>query len=221
LARVDLQTRAVTLVPGVGPAEREGGITASPDSIWLVTDGTATLARIDPGTLQVRQRIAVPGGSLNPLYSAGLIWITRSTGAELTVLSADSGTRIGSIRIGPRPRFLTAGAQSIWTLNQGDGTLTRIDVRSRKATGTTALRTPGQGGDIAFEDGVIWTSMVKTPLSATDAKTGKLLCQWTGPGGDALGVSRDALWLTHYDAGEVYRFDLADALRRCKARAPR
>ena len=29
------------------------------------------------------------------------------------------------------------------------------------------------------------------PLSATDGKTGKVLCQWVGLGGDSLGVSRD------------------------------
>jgi hypothetical protein len=59
--------------------------------------------------------------------------------------------------------------------------------------------------------------MVKTPLSATDGKTGNLLCQWTGPGGDSLGVSRDSIWLTDYDAGDVYRYNLDDVLRHCAA----
>ncbi|HYL72118.1 MAG TPA: hypothetical protein VEY89_12530, partial [Candidatus Dormibacteraeota bacterium] len=91
LARVDLRTRAVTLVAGVGPAEREGGITTSRDSVWLVTDAQGTLTRIQPATLQVRQRIAVPRGSLNPLFSDGLIWVTRSSGAEVSVVNAESG----------------------------------------------------------------------------------------------------------------------------------
>jgi virginiamycin B lyase len=215
LARVDLRTRSVTLVPGVGPAEREGGITTSPDSVWLVIDGRATLARIDPDTLHVTQRIGVPPGSLNPLYSEGAIWVTRSTGAELTVVSADSGALVARVPTGPKPHFLTAGAGSVWTLNQGDGTLTRIDARSRKPTGATALRTPGHGGDIAFMHATVWTTITKVPLSATDGLTGTLECQWTGPGGDALGLSRDAIWLTSYDAGDVYRFDLESVLRRC------
>jgi virginiamycin B lyase len=215
LARVDLHTHAVTLVPGVGPADREGGIATSPDSIWLVIDGRATLARIDPGTGRIRQKIAVPPGSLNALYSDGLIWVSRSTGAELSVVSANSGALMGTVPTGPKPRFLTAGAGSLWTLNQGDGTLTRIDVQSRRAAGTTPLQTPGHGGDIKFGHGIVWTTMVKVPLAATDGKTGKVLCQWTGPGGDSLGVSRDAIWLTDYDAGDVYRFDLDDAVRHC------
>jgi hypothetical protein len=215
LARVDLATRAVTLVPNVGPADREGGIATSGDSVWLVIDGRATLARIDPETLRIKQRIAVPPGSLNPLYSDGLIWVSRSTGAEVTAISADSGALVATVRSGPKPRFLAGGAGAVFTLNQGDGTLTRIDVQSKRAAGTTPLGTPGHGGDVKFEHGIVWTTMVKVPLSATDGKTGKILCQWTGPGGDSLGVSRDAIWLTDYDAGDVYRFDLDDALRHC------
>jgi hypothetical protein len=34
LARVDLRTREVTFVDGVGPADREGGISSNPDSVW-------------------------------------------------------------------------------------------------------------------------------------------------------------------------------------------
>jgi virginiamycin B lyase len=215
LARIDLRTRAVTLIPKIGPADREGGIASGGDSIWLVIDGRATLARIDPETLRIRQRIRVPPGSLNPLYSDGLVWITRSTGAEVTVVNADSGAVIGKVPSGPKPRFLASGAGSVWTLNQGDGTLTRIEVRSRTTVGTTSLWTPGHGGDVAFGRGVIWTTMAKVPLSATDAKTGKVLCQWTGPGGDSLGVSPDTIWLTDYDAGDLYRFDLDDALHHC------
>ena len=215
LARVDLRTRAVTLIPGVGPADREGGITTSRDSVWLVIDDRATLARIDPGTGRIRQRIGVPSGSLNPLYSNGLIWVTRSTGAEVSVISADSGALIGTVPSGPKPRFLTAGAGSVWTFNQGDGTLTRIDAQARRAAGMTPLQTPGHGGDIKFGHGIVWTTMIKVPLSATDGKTGKVLCQWTGPGGDSVGVSHDAIWLTDYDAGDVYRFDLDAAVRHC------
>jgi virginiamycin B lyase len=215
LARVDLRTRAVTMVPGIGPAEREGGITTSRDSVWMVIDARSTLARIDPRTLRIRQRINVPRGSLNPLYSDGRIWITRSTGAEVTVVDADTGEVVGSVPSGPKPRFLTAGAGSIWTFNQGDGTLTRIDTKARKATATIPLRTPGHGGDISFGHDVVWTSMAKVPLSAIDGHTGTILCQWTGPGGDALGVSHDVIWLTDYEAGDIYRYDLVDALRRC------
>jgi len=217
LARVDLKTRAIMLVPHLGPAAKEGGITTSADSVWLVTDGRATLARIDPGTLRVRQRIRVPRGSHNPLYSEGRIWISRSAGAEVNVIRADTGLLSAKVPTGPKPRFLAGGGGSVWTLNQGDGSLTRIDAGSALPLGSTRLKTPGPGGDIAVANGIVWTTMVKMPLSATDGNTGKVLCQFTGPGGDSLGVGGNAIWLTDYAAGDVYRYDLDDVMRRCQS----
>lgn len=215
LARVDLRTRKVVMVPSAGPADREGGITVSRDSVWLVIDAAATLARIDPGALLIRQKISLPAGSLNPTYSSGLVWVSRPTGADVTVVDADKGEVVGTVPTGPQPRFLDAGPGSVWTLNQGDGTLTRINTLSKRAAGSISLRTPGHGGDIKVAHGIVWTTMAKVPLSATDASTGQVLCQWVGPGGDSLGVSSDAIWLTDYDAGDVYRFDLEDVLAHC------
>jgi virginiamycin B lyase len=217
LARVDLRTRAVTVLPGLGPAAKEGGVTTSPDSVWLVVDDRASLARIDPASGRVRQTIPVPRGSYNPLYSDGQVWVTRADGAEVTVVDAGSGAVLATARSGPNPRFLTAGAGAVWTLNQGDGSLTRIDARTRAATKTIALRTPGHGGDIAFGAGMVWTTMDQVPLSVVDAATGAVLCQWTGPGGDSLGIGHGGIWLTDYHAGTVSRLGLDDSLARCRS----
>lgn len=218
LARVDLHTRKVTLVAGIGPADREGGITSSPDSIWLVIDRKATLARIDPDSGHIRQTIRVPSGSYNPLYSAGLIWVTRADGAEATVVHAATGNISARVRTGPNPRFLTSGAGAVWTLNQGDGSLTRIDMKTQRVVQTIGLGTPGHGGDIKFGGGMVWTSMSKVPLTVVDGKTGIVLCQWMGPGGDALGIGHGAIWLTNYDAGTISRIDMAGALSRCRGK---
>ncbi|HMH88001.1 MAG TPA: hypothetical protein VK523_05135, partial [Steroidobacteraceae bacterium] len=110
--------------------------------------------------------------------------------------------------------FLTAGAGAIWTLNQGDGNVTRVDVRSGHAS-SIALGTPGHGGDIAFSAGRVWTTMPKMPLSVIDAAAGKLVCQWAGPGGDSLGIGHGAIWLTDYHAGSVSRIPVKDALAKC------
>jgi streptogramin lyase len=219
LARVDLRTHKVTTFAGIGPAAREGGIASSPDSIWLIVDRRATLARIDPSSGRIRQRIHLSSGSYNPLYGAGRIWVTRANGAQVTVVDAAAGDVRGVIRSGPNPRFLTAGAGAVWTLNQGDGTLTRIDMKTRRATQTIALGTPGHGGDIKFGGGMVWTSMVKVPLSVVDGITGRVLCQWFGPGGDALGIGHGAIWLTNYEAGTISRIEIDDALRHCRGGA--
>jgi streptogramin lyase len=217
LVRVDLHTREVTLVPGIGPADREGGITSSPDSVWLIVDRKATLARIDPSSGRVKQTIRVARGSYNPLYSAGQIWVTRADGAQVTVVNADTGEISATVRSGPKPRFLTSGAGAVWTLNQGDGTLTRIDAQTHRVIQTTALDTPGHGGDIAFGGGMVWTTVFKIPLTMVDGSTGRALCQWTGPGGDSLGIGHGAIWLTNYYLGTITRIEMKEALRHCES----
>ena len=216
LARVNLKTRAMTVVPGLGPAASEGGITTSPDSVWLVVDAQASLARIDPATGKVRQTIHLPAGSYNPLYADGQVWVTRADGAEVTVIDAETGAISATVHGGAHPRFLTAGAGAVWTLNQRDGSLTRIDMHTRQVTKTIALGTPGRGGDISFGAGMIWTSFRKAPLSVIDAASASLVCQWTGPGGDALGIGHGAIWLTDFDAGTISRIQVKDALAHCK-----
>jgi virginiamycin B lyase len=215
LARIDLESNKLITVLDIGPAAAEGGVAASPDSVWLVVDKNGSLARIDPATGKVRQTIRLAAGSYNPLYSEGRIWVTRADGSELTSVDAATGSVLATVRTGPGPRFLAAGAGAVWTLNQGDGTVTRIDTHSKEGTRTIILKTPGHGGDISYGGGMIWTTMPKVPLSVIDAAAATLLCQWVGPGGDSLGIGHDAIWLTDYHAGTISRIEINDALTRC------
>jgi virginiamycin B lyase len=215
LAKVDLTSNRLISVFKIGPAAEEGGVATSPDSVWLIVDKAGSLARIDPETGKVRQTIRVPAGSYNPLYSDGRIWVTRAEGAELTSVDAATGVVLVMTPTGPGPRFLTAGAGAVWTLNQGDGSLTRVDTRTKQAPKTIALGIPGEGGDISYGDGMIWTTFSKVPLSVVDAAGVALLCRWVGPGGDSLGIGHGAIWLTDYHAGTLSRIELHDALAQC------
>lgn len=214
LAKVDLAANRLSAVFAVGAAAAESGITVGAGSVWLIVDKHGALVRIDPVSGAIRQTIHVPTGSYNPIFSDGRIWVTRAEGAEVTGLDAATGTVVATVRTGPKPRFVTAATGMIWTLNQGDGTLTRVDAQTQAAA-TIALGTPGHGGDIAFGAGMVWTTMPKMPLSAVDARTETLRCRWAGPGGDSLGVGHGAIWLTDYHAGTIARIALEDALARC------
>jgi hypothetical protein len=217
LAKVDIQSNALSAVYGAGPAAAEGGVTTSSDSVWLVTNKDGSLARIDPASGAVRQVVRVPAGSYNPLFAHGRIWVTHAEGTEVTAVDAASGTVLATAATHPGPRFLTAGAGAVWTLNQGDGSLTRVDTEASRATTTIALGTPGHGGDIAFSDGMIFTTMPKAPLSLIDAGTSTLRCQWRGAGGDSLAIGHGAIWLTDYHAGTISRFELEDVVTHCSA----
>jgi DNA-binding beta-propeller fold protein YncE len=209
LAEVDLKSARLIRVLPIGPAAEEGGVAVGGDSVWLVVDKTGGLARIDPRSGRMRQTIRLRPGCYNPIAASGVIWVSCIEADRAMAVDARSGKVLGEFATGPRPRFLTAGFGSIWVLNQGDGSVTRIDAVARKATASIALGVPGHGGDIAFGAGEAWVSVMGVPLSAIDPAADAVRRQWVGPGGDALRFGFGALWITDYHAGTVARIPLA------------
>ncbi|MBZ5522497.1 MAG: hypothetical protein LAP21_09685 [Acidobacteriia bacterium] len=212
LARVDLKTNAITAILPVGPADPEGGITASDDSIWLVTDNSSplgTLSRIDPQTNGVRQKIKITGGSANPLFHEGSVWITGTSdhGGWLTEVDARTGQLLYACTMRPQPRFLTTGAGAIWILNQGDGTLSRFEIieGGMKAVTTIEAGIPGPGGEICFDGSSVWVSVFGIPLTRIDSHTNEVTRQWTGEGGNSVSCGHGSLWLTGHKQGKLWR----------------
>lgn len=216
LARVDLKTHTLLATYKVGPATAEGGVTTGSGSVWMVLR-SGSLARINPSDGAVAQVVQLPAGSYNPYFSEGRIWVTRAKGAEVTSVDAATGAVVAHLPTGRNPRFLTAANGAIWTLNQGDGSLSRIETSGGRQSQTLALGTPGPGGDITYGAGRIWTTFFKVPLSIVDASVPALLCQWAGPGGDSIGFGHNAIWLTNYKAGTISRIALADIPSDCNA----
>jgi virginiamycin B lyase len=205
--RIDTKSGRLIAVLPFGPPS-EGGIAVSQDSVWMATDATGTIARVDPKTNKIRQIVRVAAGSFNPIASGEMVWITSVEKNLVTAIDARTGALLGKIRTGPSPRFLTAGAGSVWTLNQGDGTVTRIDVRTMRARATIPLGIPGHGGDIHFGHGLIWATSFGFPLTAVDPRNNRVIRQWVGKGGDSLRVGHESIWLTDYRAGTYARIPL-------------
>lgn len=219
LARVDLRKREVTGVFDVGPGAAEGGIAVGAGSVWLIVDKKGSLARIDPASGSIVDTVHLKPGSYNPVFSEGRIWVTRAEGAELTIVDATTGKILGEVPVGRHPRFLTAGGGGIWTLNQAEGSLSRVDAAGQQPVVTLPLHVPGAGGDIAYADGEVWVTMLKTPLTVVDAARTQTLCQWKGAGGDAVGVGHGSVWLTDIRGGTVTRIALSDVPKDCRAAA--
>lgn len=205
LVRIDPSTNQVAATLEIGPADSEGSIAASEDSIWMVTDGSGTLLRIDPLKNEERQEVHVPAGSFNPIYSEGTVWVAGTEAGVLTPVDAASGIAGAPVAVGPQPRFLTSGAGSIWALNQGDGSVSRVDAKTRRVVATIQAGIPGRGGEIAFGAGALWASTLDTPLTKIDAQSNQVVGQWVGPGGDSVRFGHGTVWLTDLRRGLLWR----------------
>jgi DNA-binding beta-propeller fold protein YncE len=93
----------------------------------------------------------------------------------------------------------------VWTLNQGDGSISRIDTRTAKVVAKIDAGIPGHGGEITFGFHSAWATLSGFPITRVDATTNKVTEQWVGSGGDSIRVAHDSLWLTNYETGEVWR----------------
>jgi virginiamycin B lyase len=212
LARVDLRTRRLDRVFPIGPAAPEGGGAGSDRSVWLVTDTHGSLVRIDAATGAVRAKTEIAPGAFNLRYVDGVLFATKVVASTLIAIDPASGAVLGESPTGLHPRFLTFGAGCVWTLNQGDGSVSGIEVAVRQRRFQLAVHPPGAGGDIAFGGGKVWTTVRGIPLSVIDPVTGLVQRQWSGEGGDSLGVSSEAIWLTDFGLGTITKYALSDIL---------
>jgi virginiamycin B lyase len=98
----------------------------------MPSDASGVLSRIDPANNKVVSKIAIPAGSFTAIFDSGSVWITSTKGNLLTRVDAKSAKVLAKIPFGPEPRFLAAGLEGIWALNQGDGSVSRIDPATNK-----------------------------------------------------------------------------------------
>ena len=205
LVRADALTGAKQATIPTGPADSEGGIAAGAGSIWLVVSGTSELDRIDEKTNQITARIKLPQGSYNPVFAGDSIWVASNAGNCLVRVDAASNTVLSATPTGPKPRFLTAGAGSVWTLNQGDGTISRIDQKTGKLQATISAGIPGLGGEIAYGGGFVWSTVFGYPVTRIDPASNQVVQQWTGEGGDSIRFAHGSVWLTFLTGAKVWR----------------
>jgi streptogramin lyase len=205
LIRADLTTGKIQAIIPIGLANSEGGITAGAGSIWLMTNVSGKLSRIDPTSNTVVATIDTPSGSFCPLFADGFVWITSTEHNTLIKIEPSNNQVAQQIPVGKNPRFLTYGADSIWTLNQGDGTITRVSTKTGQRLADIAANIPGTGGEIAFGFGSVWATVMKKPITRIDAASSAVTSQWTGDGGDSIRTGLGSVWLTDYDNGKIWR----------------
>jgi len=206
LSRIDIKTNQVVATLLFGPADSEGGIATSPDSVWMLTDEKGILSRIDPVSNKVTAEISVTPNSAACIYAEGAVWITTPERNLLTRVDPKTNQVPDTIAVGPGPRFLTSGAGSIWTLNQGDGTVSRVDAKTRKLLANIEAGIPGSGGEIAFGAGHVWATTFQIPVTEIDPEKNAVVKQWVGPGGDSIRVGFGSVWLTNLRDQNVWRF---------------
>jgi hypothetical protein len=207
LARVDLNTGAVTHRIPMGIADSEGGIAIGVGSVWIMTDAASTLSRISPESNSITASVKLPPGCYTPAFGFGAVWVTCTKQNTLLRIDPASNSLAATINVGPQPRFLAVGEGAVWTLNQGDGSITRVNPKDNTVAATIEVGIPGPGGDISAAEGSVWTTSFGFPVSRIDPLTNRVVQQFVGEGGDAIRAGQGSVWLSNYKFGSEWHLD--------------
>ncbi len=185
--------------------------------VWAANfDGNRVL-RVDTGA--VLSPIAVGPGPEDLVAGLGALW-TANKGCDDpsnpcpgngSVSRIDPATgAVKTIPLGKEPRYVTAGASSVWATSFFSDTLSRID----PVTGNVAqvVAGPKGPGGVAEAFGSVWVAGYENGEvwrydPATLAVTAKI--QGVGPGIEDLKASASAIWTANSAGASISRIDPA------------
>lgn len=205
--RVNINSGEITEVIATGLADTDGelSIAIGAGSVWLLTNKSGELSRIDPKTNKVVKRISVLPNSFAAVFGFNSVWITNTEAGSVQRIDPIKEKVITTISVGPTPRFLAVGSGAVWTLNQGDGTVTRIDPVTNKLITTIAAEVAGSGGDIAAGVNKIYVRAKGTLLSVIDPITNRVERRYGPPAGSgAVRVENGRVWVSAHDINTIW-----------------
>jgi virginiamycin B lyase len=214
LARIDLETAAVTRTPLPGLDPLAGSVATGVGSVWVLVDGKGTLLRLDPETTSPVADLYMPPGTTAVAFGMDALWAAASTKNQVVRINPHTNVVEKTIPTGKTPRAIAVGENAVWILNEGDGSVTRIDPATNRVVATIVIGAVGTGGAIAAGEGSVWVSAPGAPLVRIDPRVGRVVHRFTGEGGGPLAVSHRSLWIAA-SGSTVWRVDprLVAALR--------
>jgi virginiamycin B lyase len=196
--KFDPVEKKVALVIPASFSGTEGSIGVGAGSVWVTTRGNV-LSRFSTATGALEASIPLPVGAGAPaaIFDNGFVWVTGFARDELYKIDPRTNALVQTIALRPSPRFLTASEGSVWVLNQGDGSVQRVDPTSGEVLASIETGHPGRGGDITAGGGYIWVTLRDVPLVQVDPKANAVVALFNGIGwGDAIRFGSGSLWIS-------------------------
>ncbi len=179
----------------------EASVGVSKDSVWIVTADTPAqpeLSRVDIETMTVVSKTKLPSLCAGVVYAFESVWLTCPQINQIIQVDGKTGQIVASIPTHSNPRFIAASPDSVWVLNQGDGSVQRVDPKHSAVSITIEAKLSGGGGDIAYGEGAIWITIPGKPVSKIDPATNTLTASFVGYSslGDAIRAGFGAVWVS-------------------------
>ena len=211
ILQIDPGTNTVaTVIPFPGPdgIDKDGGtlIVASFDGGFV--------ARVDPGSGEVVQRVDV-GGSPTAILSSpdhGL-WATVFDTGELVQIDRDSFEITQRILVGAGPVGIGLDATHLWVANNDEGTIAKVDPSTGEVVMTVVVG--AEPTELVSVEGSVWVTVTGDgDLVQVDAASGEIITRTplggasAGGGPTGIAVGSGAIWVAMQGEQSVVRIDL-------------
>ena len=220
LTRIDPTTNTVSghisLVPGgLGPI----GVTEFDGFVWVANhDGnpTASVAKIDPNTMQVVDLIAVgtesTAGPTTIVSGAGSLWVNVANMSGVVRIDPSTDQAIATIPVEGACAGMAADVHAVWVADvdndgcpSGFAGITRIDTATN--TVTARLDAAGSTGSVAVDNDTVWYGTTETKvLGRIDTTTNTIVGQLELPGPPfAISAAAGFVWITDSEDGLLFQ----------------
>jgi virginiamycin B lyase len=212
LARIEPKTGLLFTPPIKLPVrgiQAESSIAAGEGGVWLVSVDHE-LVRVDSVTNRADpEPWSLPEGAAAARAGLGSIWVTVSPTDTLLKISPADPRTSQAIKVGDGPRFLAIGEGAVWVMNQGAGSVSRVDATGTVVTTIPVSDVPIGGGDIAVGGGSVWVRIEQDLLVRIDPATNTVTHRYGPPSGSgSVAADADAAWITAHDTSSLWRLPL-------------
>jgi virginiamycin B lyase len=168
------------------------------------------LVRVDPVTNRADPDTwSLPEGAAAARAGLGSLWVTVWRDDSLLKISPADPRTSQAIKVGDQPRFLAIGEDAVWVMNQGDGSVSRVDAAGNVKATIKVSDVRIEGGDIAVGGGAIWVRIEQDLVVRIDPATNTVTDRYGPPSGSGSVAADDtAVWVSAHDASSLWRLPL-------------
>lgn len=156
---------------------------------------------------RVVEEIEAPEGAVAVRAGYGWLWVVTSDNT-VERYSIKDAEWADSIPTGPSPRFFDVALGAAWVMNQGDGSVTRVDAGSGEAETIPVTGEAIGGGDLTVGAGAVWLRSDSSVLRIDPRTRAVTHLLELPPGSGSVAAVPGSLWITNHDHLAVHRVPL-------------
>jgi len=142
----------------IGVGVKASAIAAGAGALWVASEETDTVTRLDPRTGAVVALVNVGHAPSALAVGEGAVWVVNRTDGTVSRIDPDTNSVSWIVGVGNDPTAVAVGEGAVWVAGGEDGTVARVDPDGpRKAQRFKVGSSPSA---LAVAGGSVWTAAV-------------------------------------------------------------